>query len=777
MVASDCHHHCRRAGLAHDRTGIEKSWNGEFAMKLFRSISLVVALLFPAFAIAQTSGGLTRSGAVNPGDLSRFKNNSQLEKVPGTPLNLQCLVYTGTYPSGSWGAGSCAGGASGVQQIIAGTGITITEGTPCILNCTINVNPAATVTSFNGRFGVVVPATNDYNFTNLAGSIASGQIPVSVVALSKLANGTALSVIGRSANSVGVYADINCTAASDAVLRESGSTIGCGTVATNGIANDAVTTAKILNNNVTTAKIADANVTYAKIQNATGNSLVGNPGAAGAVVTNIVLPACSAANRFLQWIANTGFQCFTSLVVESRAVAATLDFTAVGTVRTLGYDAPGDGGGAIFDKVGAVPFRDQYILTGTITAGSGYTNGTYNGVRMTGGTGAGCMAQVTIAGGVMTVVNLLGNYCAAYAVGDALTPVQADVGGTGTGAIFTVATISTPLGSFTDVAANKMQYVTDANAFPNVKQFGAKLDWNGSDGTATNDILSFRSAFAFAVVPYTTANAYVAGTRVIVPKGAALLCAGSSPFTALVVPQGVALVGGSAQYAATLQSCAAEGGGTHFLTLCDPNSQVGQFGCKLENIAVKCPQSGASANVSCIYSNSGQQFPLVDNVYIESVSRQCIRYEIGRGGAANAIFQNFDCERTDSTSNVGFFGNSSGTQIKIENAVFGCAPSNCANGVYAINAVAGNFIVDTVHIEQNVSPINHGTTSASALSAYRNLTLTSGCTSGITLSASNPNNTVSTANIESSCTTTVVNGHSGGSSVTGHIMAERVYNP
>lgn len=59
-----------------------------------------------------------------------------------------------------------------------------------------------------------------------------------------LRNSGALSVIGRSANSSGVPADISCTAASDAVLRESGSVLGCGTVATGGIANNAITDAK-----------------------------------------------------------------------------------------------------------------------------------------------------------------------------------------------------------------------------------------------------------------------------------------------------------------------------------------------------------------------------------------------------------------------------------------------------------------------------------------------------------------------------------------------------
>lgn len=60
-------------------------------------------------------------------------------------------------------------------------------------------------------------------------------------------NSGALSVIGRSANSTGDPADISASAASDQVLRESGSTLAFGTLATGGIADDAVTYGKMQN--------------------------------------------------------------------------------------------------------------------------------------------------------------------------------------------------------------------------------------------------------------------------------------------------------------------------------------------------------------------------------------------------------------------------------------------------------------------------------------------------------------------------------------------------
>ncbi len=60
----------------------------------------------------------------------------------------------------------------------------------------------------------------------------------------KLRDSGAISVIGRSANSSGDPADISAGAGGNAVLRESGSVLGFGTVATGGIANSAITDAK-----------------------------------------------------------------------------------------------------------------------------------------------------------------------------------------------------------------------------------------------------------------------------------------------------------------------------------------------------------------------------------------------------------------------------------------------------------------------------------------------------------------------------------------------------
>ena len=80
------------------------------------------------------------------------------------------------------------------------------------------------------------------------------------------------------------------------------------------------------------------------------------------------------------------------------------------------------------------------IATVTFTVGSGYTNGTYYNVALTGGTGTSATATIVVSGGVVTAVTIVSRGCY-YVVGDALT---ASITG-GTVAI-TVATINNQYG-------------------------------------------------------------------------------------------------------------------------------------------------------------------------------------------------------------------------------------------------------------------------------------------------------------------------------------------
>lgn len=77
------------------------------------------------------------------------------------------------------------------------------------------------------------------------------------------------------------------------------------------------------------------------------------------------------------------------------------------------------------------------VASGTIVGGAAYTNGTYNNVALTGGTGTGATASITVAGGVVTSV-VIDSGGENYVIGDVLTAPAASIGGTGSGFTYTI---------------------------------------------------------------------------------------------------------------------------------------------------------------------------------------------------------------------------------------------------------------------------------------------------------------------------------------------------
>jgi len=78
---------------------------------------------------------------------------------------------------------------------------------------------------------------------------------------------------------------------------------------------------------------------------------------------------------------------------------------------------------------------------GAITGGSGYTNGTYDGVPLTGGSGSGATANITVSSGAVTAVALVTGG-ENYRVGDVLSASNAYLGGAGSGFSVPVATVT-----------------------------------------------------------------------------------------------------------------------------------------------------------------------------------------------------------------------------------------------------------------------------------------------------------------------------------------------
>ena len=129
---------------------------------------------------------------------------------------------------------------------------------------------------------------------------------------------------------------------------------------------------------------------------------------------------------------------------QGKRGGATLDFTGYGRdyIRA-GHVIIKETG--VEDSLKPMPVTGTGAITtlGAITAGSAYDDDTYTGVSLTGGSGSGATANITVTGGAVTNVELV-NAGSGYVAGVPLSADSADLGGTGSG--FAVAV--TAVGAF-----------------------------------------------------------------------------------------------------------------------------------------------------------------------------------------------------------------------------------------------------------------------------------------------------------------------------------------
>jgi hypothetical protein len=83
---------------------------------------------------------------------------------------------------------------------------------------------------------------------------------------------------------------------------------------------------------------------------------------------------------------------------------------------------------------------------GTIVGGSGYTNGVYENVPLTGGDGSNGSATITVSGGAVTALTLI-NPGYLYLVGNSLSAATSTIGGTGSGFSVPVSNIQNAAGT------------------------------------------------------------------------------------------------------------------------------------------------------------------------------------------------------------------------------------------------------------------------------------------------------------------------------------------
>ena len=169
-----------------------------------------------------------------------------------------------------------------------------------------------------------------------------------------------------------------------------------------------------INNNGVGAGIVDFD--YASSLNALGN-LIGGSGYTNGTYTNVSLTG------------GTGTGAKATVVVASNSVSS-VTITSDGNGYLVGDVLSAD----------AASIGNGVQSYGTITGGSLYTDGTYLSVPMTGGSGSGATANITVAGGSVTGV-VAQDRGFGYSASDVLSAASANIGGL-TGIINTYGQIS-----------------------------------------------------------------------------------------------------------------------------------------------------------------------------------------------------------------------------------------------------------------------------------------------------------------------------------------------
>lgn len=401
-----------------------------------------------------------------------------------------------------------------------------------------------------------------------------------------------------------------------------------------------------------------------------------------------------------------------SNVLSSRAFAVTQDLSAFSVVQTLGYSTAGDGGGATFRKI-AGNFIDTRVTAGSLATNgtSGCTNGTYYGVEFDGGSGRGALGVVGVSGGVVVQMLLGMQSAVGYAAGDVLT-VGSSVPGCSGSKTYTVTSVSTPTGSFTDAAGNKWQIDFPAAGL-DARAMGVKFDWDGTDGTATDNFTTLQNALSFAHYKTATRSDLggALGGQVLLTKGTAMIGCGGTE--ALVSPQGVK-VKGQGNYTTVIRFCNSFSISANQWELCDKMTHLACFGTLLEDfqIANALSVSGTSSR-SVVYTNNAQhEAGMRRMVIIPGGCGRGATYEIGYGGATYILMDSVEFKGGKSDANCGgaagvqVYINYGSTQVRVDNLNVSGTSSGFGGPRAAGLVIDGGFVkISGIHGEQVLQPV------------------------------------------------------------------------
>lgn len=106
------------------------------------------------------------------------------------------------------------------------------------------------------------------------------------------------------------------------------------------------------------------------------------------------------------------------------------------SVKHMSAPTPGSwptSGTITFPDGSTAAITGPLAAVGSITGGSGYTNGSYSNVQLTGGSGYGALATVVVAGGAVISVTITSGGVKYSAADTGLSAAASSIGGTGSG--------------------------------------------------------------------------------------------------------------------------------------------------------------------------------------------------------------------------------------------------------------------------------------------------------------------------------------------------------
>lgn len=140
------------------------------------------------------------------------------------------------------------------------------------------------------------------------------------------------------------------------------------------------------------------------------------------------------------------------------------------------------------------------LSQGSLAGGSGYVNaGTYTGVALTGGTGSGAEATVTVAGGAVTSV-VITNAGTGYKVGDTLSSAAANIGTGGSGFALGVASVDGSSSTYSTLPASHEYKGILINTIPTDTPFaGIMVRGTVNEVASPYPVSTIKSAFNTAM--------------------------------------------------------------------------------------------------------------------------------------------------------------------------------------------------------------------------------------------------------------------------------------